>query len=125
MFSYLLDDVTFIADPQAPQEMPMRMKSENSEQIMKENLKKASYLQPIKQESTVKSNTTNSFEVVDAVSMEPTSSKLKDNTSNLSDRIKSVVSEAPKKNSNEGASNSFDISNASNSVDTPTRPNDE
>lgn len=48
--------------------------------------------------------------------------KDKVDSSNLSDRIKSVVSEAPKKNSNEGASNSFDISNTSNSIGTPTQP---
>jgi hypothetical protein len=128
MFSSLLDDVTYIADPQAPQDIPIRQKTEDNEQALRDHLKKASYLQTSKQESAHQSNTTNSFEVVDAVSVEPLStSKVKETNSNLSDRIKSVVSEAPKKNSNEGASNSFDISNTSNSVDTPTkpRPNDE
>lgn len=111
-FSNLLEDVTYIPDPSSSQKksQPEPVPTTPIEEA-KKSLRLAEYQKT--EEKPSNTSGSNSFEIVDVSSQEvktaskkPSGSKENSGSSNLSDRIKSVVSEVPPEN----ASASFSIS---------------
>jgi len=113
-FSDLLDDVTFIPDINDSSNKKKKQLDDYSSSVMvnmssNENLRKASYLTTHdKQISQNAKSTSNSFDIIDAESKEPSTPDKKIGISsgsepnridsNISDRIKSIISEAPATN---------------------------
>lgn len=114
IFSDLLDDVTFIPDINDSSNKKKKQLDDYSSSVMvnmssNENLRKASYLTTHdKQISQNAKSTSNSFDIIDAESKEPSTPDKKIGISsgsepnridsNISDRIKSIISEAPATN---------------------------